>query len=463
MTITKREVQPKARITYDEMEAFLTLPVPKEGEEYTLEELLALLEKNQIRHGIEQETLRKMLRERIYNKEVCIAVGTPVVDGIDGHFDYHFNNNFSKKPKIRPDGSVDYWSINMVEPVEKGQVIAIYKPPVPGEDGMTVKGRPLPAKRARELPPLKGRGFTRQEDGNTYTSNMDGKIDMENDRITISQVYEIFGNADLSVGNINFVGDVVVHGNVTAGASVRATGTVTIDGVVESADITADGDIVLRSGMLGGSKAVLTTKANLYAKFVEYAKVDVRGSIEADAFVGCEITCGDEIVLNGKKSRIIGGKVFAVRGIEALVLGSPGEVATSIRVGVREEVLHQIKELEKKVETHQENITKIEAGLANFERLGKERGIDYKDDPRRTELLRVKIQEIAAMAAEKTELEGLQREVEEAQNASVKAQKAVYPGVSIGIDELKISVQDMQERVQFVKSVDKILMMRMEE
>ncbi len=45
MTITKREVQPKARITYDEMEAFLTLPVPKEGEEYTLEELLALLEK----------------------------------------------------------------------------------------------------------------------------------------------------------------------------------------------------------------------------------------------------------------------------------------------------------------------------------------------------------------------------------------------------------------------------------
>ena len=34
MTITKREVQPKARITYDEMEAFLTLPVPKEGEDF---------------------------------------------------------------------------------------------------------------------------------------------------------------------------------------------------------------------------------------------------------------------------------------------------------------------------------------------------------------------------------------------------------------------------------------------
>lgn len=463
MTITKREVQPKARITYDEMEAFLTLPVPKEGEEYTLDELLALLEKNQIRHGIEQETIKKMLRENIYNKEVCIAVGTPVVEGIDGHFDYHFNNNFSKKPTIRPDGSVDYWSINMVEPVEKGQVIAIYKPPVPGEGGMTVKGRPLPAKRARELPPLKGRGFTRQEDGNTYTSNMDGKIDMENDRITISPVYEVFGNADLSVGNINFVGDVVIHGNVTAGANIRATGTITVDGIVESADISAEGDIVLRSGMLGASKATLTTKANLYAKFVEYATIEVQGNIEADAFVGCQINCGAQVVLNGKKSRIIGGNIFAVQGVDALVLGSPGEVNTSIRVGVREEVLRRIKVLEKKIESMQENIAKIEEGLVNFEKLGKERGVSYKDDPRRTELLRVKIQNIAAMAGEKNELSSLQREVEEAQNASVKAQKVVYPGVSIGIDELRISVQEMQERVEFIKSVDKILMMRIEE
>ncbi len=65
---------------------------------------------------------------------------------------------------------------------------------------------------------------------------------------------------------------------------------------------------------------------------------------------------------------------------------------------------------------------------------------------------------------EKTELEGLQREVEEAQNASVKAQKGSISGCVYRIDELKISVQDMQERVQFVvKSVDKILMMRIEE
>ncbi|MGN0290793.1 MAG: DUF342 domain-containing protein, partial [Lachnospiraceae bacterium] len=246
MTITKRELQPRARITYDEMEAFLVLPMPKE-DDYTLEEILAFLEMNQIRHGIEEETIKKMIREKIYNREVCIAVGTPVVDGIDGYFEYLFNNQFSKTPKIRPDGSVDYWSINMVEPVQKDQVVVVYHPPIEGENGMNVKGKPLPAKKGRGLPPLKGKGFTRQEDGVTYTANMDGKIDMENDRVVVSPVYEIFGNADLSVGNINFVGDVLVHGNVASGVTIKATGTVTVDGVVEAANIEANNDIVLRS------------------------------------------------------------------------------------------------------------------------------------------------------------------------------------------------------------------------
>ncbi len=463
MTITKREVQPRARISYDEMEAFLVLPAPKKGEEYTLEEILAFLEVNQIRHGIEEETIRKMLREKLYGKEVCIAVGTPVVEGKDGHFDYLFNHNFSKKPKIRPDGSVDYWSINTIETVEKGQVVVVYKPPVEGEDGMTVKGKPIPVKKARALSPLKGKGFTREEDGVTYTANIDGKIDLENDRVIISPLYEIYGNADLSVGNINFVGDVLIHGNVSSGVYIKATGTVTVDGVVESADITADHDIILRSGMVGGNRARLTTRGNLFAKFVEYTKIEVKGKIEADAFVGCDITCGERIILNGKKSKIVGGEVYAVQGIEASVLGSLGEVNTLVRVGVREEILRRISLIEKKVEVMQENLLRIEEGLKNFDKLEQERGVNYKNDPRRVELLRVKIQDTAAIASDRNELEELRQEIEDAKGASIKVKKEVYPGVAIAIDELKINVMEEQERVEFIKRVDKIVMVRPED
>ena len=58
-----------------------------------------------------------MVEQQIYNQEVLIAEGDPAEDGTDGYYDYKFDMNFSKKPKVRPDGSVDYWSIKMVEMV----------------------------------------------------------------------------------------------------------------------------------------------------------------------------------------------------------------------------------------------------------------------------------------------------------------------------------------------------------
>ena len=101
----------------------------------------------------------------------------------------------------------------MVEMVTEGQVIAEYHKAIQGKDGMNLKGKPVLAKRGRDLVPLKGKGFERSEDGLTYTSLMDGKIDKNGDRIVILPVYEINGDADLSVGNIDFRGDVIIHGS----------------------------------------------------------------------------------------------------------------------------------------------------------------------------------------------------------------------------------------------------------
>ena len=82
MTSAKEKMQPRARITYDEMQAFLVLPIPSEDEVYTEEAIMECLEKNQIRHGIERETIRNMIQSEIYNREVCVATGTPMVDGL---------------------------------------------------------------------------------------------------------------------------------------------------------------------------------------------------------------------------------------------------------------------------------------------------------------------------------------------------------------------------------------------
>ena len=60
------------------------------------------------------------------------------------------------------------------------------------KNGMTVKGNTGYRQRGRPISPLLGRGFERSEDGLTYKATISGKIEMQNNRILIVPIYEIF-------------------------------------------------------------------------------------------------------------------------------------------------------------------------------------------------------------------------------------------------------------------------------
>ena len=297
---------------------------------------------------------------------------------------------------------------------------------------------------------LRGKGFRRSEDGLTYVSLIDGKIEQQNERITILPVYEINGNVDLSIGNIDFRGDVIVHGGVCTGVTVKATGTVTVDGIVEGAKIEAGKDIVLRSGVMGASKASITSKGNISAKFFEYSRVQANGSIQADVFLNCQVSCGENILLDGKKASIVGGEVGAIQGIVVDTLGSDGEVRTHVRIGNGLSVVRRISILKNKIVVEQANLEKIEEGLEILK--------DAKNDPRKTDLLRVKIRDSALLAADMAELEKLEDQMERARGGCVKVIGHVYPGVCVEIDELKMMVKEEQMRLQFIRDMDKIVM-----
>lgn len=174
---TVTELKPSVHVSYDEMEAYLMLPQPADEEEYTVAMLMGALGEKGVCAGIDQDLLDEMVAQKKYDTEILVAKGVPAVDGVDGYYDYNFNTNFDGKPKVLPDGSVDYWSVHSIESVIAGQVIAIYHPAVDGSDGMTVKGKVLQAKHGREQMPIKGKGFERMNDNLTYTATIDGKIE----------------------------------------------------------------------------------------------------------------------------------------------------------------------------------------------------------------------------------------------------------------------------------------------
>lgn len=449
------EEKPIVRMTADSMEAYVMLITPDDGGEYTIESLQKALDDRGVKYGIDEAALTELIDEKKYGVETLVAQGTEPVDGKDGYYDYNFNCNFDKKPLMRPDGTVDYWSVKSIESVVQDQVIAEYHPCVEGMDGKTVTGKPIPAKRGREQLPLKGKGFERKDD-NTYVALMSGKIETQNDRVVILPVHELSGNADLSSGNIDFHGDVVIHGSVESGVIVKASGTITVDGIVEACTLEAGKDIILRSGMLGGNKASVKTKGSITAKFFEFTRIECAGDIRADVLMDCQVQCFGKIIMNGKRGSIIGGLTHGVCGIEVTTLGNDAEKKTVIMAGASPEGYAKLRQLEKTIQELSQGLAQIEEGLRKFEELEKARGVSYKDDPRRVTLLRIKIRDTATLAHSKEEAKQLRNLIESASGACVTVLRETYPGVVIQIEDTKLLVQNNVKSAEFYKLQDKI-------
>ena len=451
--------EPKIRISYDEMEAYLLLPSPlTPDEDYEFNEVLEKVRAAGVKIGINESKISAMISERYFDRECMIAKGIDVENGVDGYFDFNFDSNFNKVPTRREDGTVDYWSIHSIELVEEGQVIATYHEPVDGSNGMTVKGKLLIAKRGRPLPQLTGKGFERSEDNKTYTSTMNGKIEMKNNRILISDVHEIHGDVGLVTGNIDFRGDVIIHGNVPTGAVVRATGSITIDGTVEGALIDAHKDVIIRGGMLGAGRGTIITKGNVIAKFLEYTKVKAHGSITTDSLINCNIVSYDKVFLKGKHASVVGGVIHAATGIEAFNFGNEYGVKTEIYTGITIEVKKQITFHENCIIEAQDMIDKISIGIKQLDDAIKAGADIPPNDPRKASLLRTKIVKQAELASHTQSLNEMNDVVSKAKGASINVIQDVHMGVIVGINDALHQVNEMQSSVAFFERDGKVVM-----
>lgn len=440
---------PKIKTSDKDLKAYLRLPVPEDGEHYTVGYLHEVLMLNQISYGIDEEQIKGIVEDEVYEEDVLIATGHAPIDGVDGYYEYMFNQNSEKKPQILPDGSVDYWSMYSIQSVKKGQVIAIYHPAIAGIDGTDVFGKPVPAKNGREQTPLRGSGFEKAEDNVTYVSSLDGKIETQDGKIRILTIYEMSGDLNLTQGNVDFSGDIVIHGGVESGVSIKATGSITIDGVVEACCLEAGKDIIIRKGMIGGNKAFIKTKGNVFAKFAEYTSIEADGNIEADVLLDCDVLCKGSITLQGKRASIIGGNVRAVQGVRATNIGNDAETKTAVSVGAGSENVSRLKILQKKTEITREELDKIEGGLKKFEQMEKERGVSYKEDPRRLALLRARIKDTATLAGDEAEIKKLERLISSGRNATVCVTRQIYPGCIISIRDEKLNVSNNAKAVEF--------------
>ncbi len=438
------------RVSEDGMQAWIYLNPPREGEPFYDKDLIyKFIAENKVVKGLHTSNIAAIAKKHVYEREILIAEGLKPEDGEDGYFEFFFDTEDKRKPKIREDGTVDYSSMSELSNVLEGDRIAVYHPAIPSKDGYDVYGKDSKAKVAKDLPPMKGRGFNNDADKNVYVATMAGKISLVNGHIDIKNVHEIHGDVDLIQGKVEFFGDIHITGAVGAGVVIRASRNVTIDGVVESAFIYAGGDVVLTRGIQGNGKGHVVAKGNISAEFIEFAYLEAGGDIRSNSFLNANAFAEGKILAEGKKGLIIGGSVRGLAGVKATHLGNDTEQKTLVGAGYSAEdyssySASSAKELEAQ-HLLSDVVDKMTA-IIKRKRLGQSRDPEA-DDRELTELnekkdVYFKDLDEARMAKEKAI-----QTIERGKGSVIRVHGDVHLGVTIALEgELLVIQEEMSYR-----------------
>jgi len=426
------KIKTHVRISEEEMEAWLYLEPPTEGEKYTKEWIMKFLDDNGVKAGIISSNISAMVKKEVYEREILIARGLRPEDGNSGYYEYFFERELKIVPRYREDGSVDYSSFNVLQNVNRDDIIAEYHPASKGKAGYSVRGKFLPQKQPGELGALKGRGFYRKTDEPClYRALTGGKIEYKNDTITIESTHVIEGNVTTVHGRIEFYGDILVKGNVEAGVVIRTAKSLTINGNVEAVTIYAGGDVVLRRGIQGAGKAKIFAKGNVYAEFIEHTGIEALGSVKANVIMNSFVEAEKSVILTEKKGMLIGGYTHATESFEAITVGNDVEVKTVIHVGSKPELIEKKKSLIQSEQYLKEELANLVKELYQLKKLMREnpdveilQGELKKVMSKRNDLIR-------RMESLKEEYQKVDSNIERGKNAYIKINGNVYRGTTV--------------------------------
>lgn len=353
-------------VSDDEMEAYLEIRGDKDAV-YKTADILSFLQSEGICEGIQKGVVEDIISNKKYFQNILVAKGNPAQKGGDGWYEYFFNTQPDRTPKVLEDGSVDYQNVSWFELVVENQTVAKYHRAGEGISGHTVLGNELYAQKGKEQNVLSGKGFRLLEDGITYVAAVNGRVELRGSHLEITRLL-VVENVTLSTGRVQFDGCVYVCGNVGSGAVIQATEDIIVDGFVEAAVLKSEGNILLRQGVNGAGGGKIKAEGNVIGKFFEATTVVCKGDIQANYSLNCELVSEGQIVIHGKMGRIAGGTASAVKGVTAYHIGNRARLSTILRIGLNEHILREQSKVEKNLEEINRELAILGNAYINFQR-----------------------------------------------------------------------------------------------
>ncbi len=418
-------------ISKDSMSASVVLkkPLPTEPPITDVEILDALKEKNII-HGIEQDNIERIIREREYSIPVRVAKGAKPEKGKNSEFQYHFNTTAEHKPDVDKDGRIDYKNINFIQNVKKGTVLVTKIPAQPGEPGKNIYGTEIKGPDWKELPFKGGANTEISEDGNELIASKNGTIVFLHDKVSVNDVTVIKGDVDFNTGNIKCLGSVRVLGNVKTGFEIESDGDLEVVGNVEDCNIDIKGNIMVKGGFFGKGSGLMKARGDVYIKFTEGQRIEAGGDVVIGGeVVNCQILCGGNVLVNGKRGKIVGGEVRAHREIRASFLGAESGTQTLLSVAYNPELMTKLKENTKETNRLKEDNDRVKEVMVDLYKLKMSGKMTDDQDNALKKLKEFQKELPTNLENLQKEKEAIQEELKQFEGARIVADEVIYPGV----------------------------------
>jgi uncharacterized protein (DUF342 family) len=447
----------RIRTSNDKMHVFMDC-APGYGNGKTLSSAVAKeeLRKSGIIFGIDEKILAAVIDKAnatmTRQKDVCVAFGTSAKEGEPGRVEF----SFSTVPQeydfhILPDGRIDYKSSTNILMAEKDKLLARIFDPKEGVAGVNVLGEKVPANAGKTALLTAGNGVRKTENGKEFYADINGSIVLNGTIIEVVNTYVVNGDVDYSTGNIQFNGNVVINGTVPDGFEVKADGDIVVMKIVESARLEAGRDIIIKGGVQGKGKGLVSAGRDVRVGYAQNARMEAEGNIYIDNFaINSYIFTSKCLIMKNKKGAVIGGEVFAQRGIDVKALGSETGAKTMVDAGNDYLALRRLAEIDNVIDFCKKNIVKIEESLRPLlDKIKSGEGISSGMKgviPKALEKKKSLDHQRAIMIAKRSDL---YEQSQEKDVCYVKVSQACYPDVMIKIKDLKKSVTAIRENVRF--------------
>lgn len=321
-----RPMKAEARffLSEDRMSAYACLFPPENGgEELTLEEFLGDMHYEGIRYGVLQEDVQRGFELGCF-RIFLVARGKPPVAGEDGKVTELLQRRRSMCLEIQNGSQVDFEQGAQLQPIRKGTVICLIRPPKAGVDGMDVTGQTLPCAQAQSAFVPQGKNTVISRGGQVLAAAVDGILYIEDDRFCIHEQKIIDGDLNQFQGTLQVSGNLYIGGDVDGGVAIEASGEIVINGKMGQAKVTSTGGTIrVQKGIYGTSGATfLTAACQVQSPVIEYAEIEVETSVITETISNSVIRCGGTVYVMNGRGMIVDSQIWAGDSILCLRVGN---------------------------------------------------------------------------------------------------------------------------------------------